>query len=56
MLDLAENDLQRGALTALGARAVTFRNGLNTLAESFAQQSQLLRDVDRRQPGRDGGR
>jgi signal transduction histidine kinase len=45
MLDLAENDLQRGALTALGTRAVTFRNGLNTLAESFAQQSQLLRDV-----------
>ena len=45
MLDLAENDFQRSGLTALGTRAATFRTGLNNLAESFAQQSQLLRDV-----------
>ncbi len=45
MLDLADSDFQRGALKALGERAVAFRTGLNSLAESFAQQSQLLRDV-----------
>ncbi|MCC7348322.1 MAG: HAMP domain-containing histidine kinase [Variibacter sp.] len=43
MLDLAENDLQRGALRALAQRVGELRVGLNHLVESFAKQTQLLR-------------
>jgi hypothetical protein len=43
MIDLAENDLQRTALTLLAQRAVLFRNGLTTLSEQFATRSNLLK-------------
>ena len=36
MMDLADNDLQRGALGALGYRAVSWRLGITQLSESFA--------------------
>jgi signal transduction histidine kinase len=45
MLDLADDDLQRNALRALGERAKALRTGLNRLAESFATQTRLLRDT-----------
>jgi signal transduction histidine kinase len=45
MLDLSDNDLQRGALGALGYRAVSWRLGIAQLAESFVLRSQLLRDA-----------
>ena len=45
MLDLADNDLQRGALGALGYRAVSWRLGIAQLAQSFATRAQLLRDA-----------
>jgi signal transduction histidine kinase len=43
MIDLAENSLQRTALTALSQRAGSFRDGLKTLNEQFAARSNLLR-------------
>ncbi len=43
MIDLAENSLQRTALTALAQRAASFRDGLKTLAEQFAARSNLLK-------------
>jgi signal transduction histidine kinase len=43
MIDLAENDLQRAALAALGQRAASFREGLKTLSEEFANRNNLLR-------------
>jgi len=43
MIDLAENSLQRTALTALGQRAASFREGLKTLSEQFASRTNLLR-------------
>jgi signal transduction histidine kinase len=43
MIDLAENSLQRTALTALSQRASSFRDGLKTLNEQFAARSNLLR-------------
>jgi signal transduction histidine kinase len=43
MIDLAENNLQRTALTALGQRAVAFGDGLKTLAEQFAMRTNLLK-------------
>ncbi len=43
MLDLAENDLQRAALVALGERASSIRAALGRLAEQFAIRSNLLR-------------
>jgi len=45
MMDLADNDLQRGALGALGYRAVSWRLGVAQLSESFAIRTRLLRDV-----------
>jgi signal transduction histidine kinase len=45
MMDLADNDLQRGALGALGYRAVSWRLGIAQLAESFALRARLLRDA-----------
>jgi signal transduction histidine kinase len=43
MIDLAENDLQRTALTALAQRAAAFGDGLKTLAEQFAMRTNLLK-------------
>jgi signal transduction histidine kinase len=43
MIDLAENNLQRTALTALAQRAASFRDGLKMLAEQFAARSSLLK-------------
>lgn len=45
MLDLADDDLQRNALRALGERTKALRAGLNRLAETFALQTRLLRDT-----------
>jgi signal transduction histidine kinase len=42
MMDLADNDLQRGALGALGYRAVSWRLGIAQLAQSFAARARLL--------------
>jgi len=42
MIDLAENSLQRTALTTLGQRADTFREGVKTLSEQFATRTNLL--------------
>ena len=52
MIDLAENSLQRTALTALAQRAAAFREGLKTLSERFATRDQPAEDRDRRQSGR----
>jgi signal transduction histidine kinase len=43
MIDLAENSLQRAALTALAQRAAAFGQGLKTLAEQFAMRTNLLK-------------
>ena len=43
MIDLAENNLQRTALTALAQRAASFRDGLKTLSEQFATRTSLLK-------------
>ncbi|MBV8319488.1 MAG: HAMP domain-containing histidine kinase [Hyphomicrobiales bacterium] len=43
MIDLAENSLQRAALTALAQRAAAFGDGLRTLAEQFAMRTNLLK-------------
>lgn len=45
MMDLADNDLQRGALGALGYRAVAWRLGIAQLSESFAIRTRLLRNA-----------
>jgi signal transduction histidine kinase len=45
MMDLADNDLQRGALGALGYRAVSWRLGVAHLSESFAARARLLREA-----------
>jgi signal transduction histidine kinase len=45
MMDLADNDLQRGALGALGYRAVSWRLGIAQLMESFAIRTRLLREA-----------
>jgi signal transduction histidine kinase len=45
MMDLADNDLQRGALGALGYRAVSWRLGIAHLQESFLARTRLLRDA-----------
>jgi signal transduction histidine kinase len=45
MMDLADNDLQRGALGALGYRAVSWRLGIAQLSESFAMRTRLLREA-----------
>jgi len=43
MIDLAENNLQRAALSALAQRAEAFREGLKSLSEQFAARTQLLK-------------
>jgi signal transduction histidine kinase len=43
MIDLAENNLQRAALSALAQRAEAFREGLKSLTEQFAARTQLLK-------------
>src|SRR5437588_7395634 len=45
MMDLADNDLQRGALGALGYRAISWRLGIAHLSESFTARARLLRDA-----------
>jgi signal transduction histidine kinase len=45
MLDLADNDLQRGALRALQARAASWRMGVAQLAQSLVARSQLLNNA-----------
>jgi signal transduction histidine kinase len=45
MLDLADNDLQRGALGALAYRAVSWRLGVAHLSDSFSIRDQLLREA-----------
>jgi signal transduction histidine kinase len=42
MIDLAENNLQRTALSALAQRAAAFRDGMKTLAEQFVTRANLL--------------
>ena len=44
MLDLADNDLQRGALGALAYRIVSWRLGIANLSEHFSTRSHLLRE------------
>ncbi|NVO16842.1 MAG: HAMP domain-containing histidine kinase [Rhodoplanes sp.] len=41
--DLAEDDMQRAALEALGQRASAFRKGLTALGERFAARTHILR-------------
>jgi signal transduction histidine kinase len=43
MIDLADIELERSALTALAARAATIRDGLKTLSERFAARTNLLK-------------
>jgi signal transduction histidine kinase len=45
MMDLADNDLQRGALGALGYRAVSWRLGIAQLTQSFATRARLLNEA-----------
>src|SRR5580692_5830781 len=45
MLDLADNDLQRGALRAIQARAAAWRTGIERLSENFVTRAQLLSDA-----------
>jgi signal transduction histidine kinase len=45
MLDLADNDLQRGALRAIQARAAAWRGGIGQLAQNFVTRAQLLTDA-----------
>jgi signal transduction histidine kinase len=44
LMDLAENDLQRAALSKLREQSAQLRQGLTNLAANFATQSRLLRD------------
>ena len=45
MSDLADNDLQRMALTRLQARTVALREGLAKLTEQLASRTELLRNT-----------
>jgi signal transduction histidine kinase len=45
MLDLADNDLQRGALRAIQAHAAAWRGGIAQLEQSFATRARLLSDA-----------
>jgi signal transduction histidine kinase len=45
MLDLADNDLQRGALGALAYRIVSWRLGIANLLDHFAVRSRLLSET-----------
>jgi signal transduction histidine kinase len=44
MLDFADNDIQRSAVSDLRRRAVALRGGLDRLAEQFGKQARLLRE------------
>jgi signal transduction histidine kinase len=44
MLDLADNDLQRGALGALAYRIVSWRLGIAIMSDHFVTRSRLLHD------------
>ncbi len=45
MLDLADNDLQRGALRAIQAHAAAWRAGIAELEQSFRTRARLLSDA-----------
>jgi signal transduction histidine kinase len=45
MLDLADNELQRGALRAIQARAMAWRMGIAQLKQNFATRAQILSDA-----------
>jgi signal transduction histidine kinase len=45
MLDLADSELQRGALRAIEARAAAWRTGVGQLAENFAARARLLSEA-----------
>jgi signal transduction histidine kinase len=45
MLDLADNELQRGALRAIQTRAAAWRQGIGQMAQSFVTRAQLLSDA-----------
>jgi signal transduction histidine kinase len=45
MLDLADNELQRGALRAIQARAAAWRLGIGQLAQNYLTRAQLLSDA-----------
>jgi signal transduction histidine kinase len=45
MLDLADNELQRGALRAIQARAAAWRLGIGQLAQNFVTRAQLLSEA-----------
>jgi signal transduction histidine kinase len=45
MLDLAENELQRGALRAIQTRAAAWRMGIAQLSQNFLTRAQLLSDA-----------
>ncbi len=51
MIDLAENNLQRAALSALAQRAAAFREGFKSLDRAFCNSQQPAEDRDRRQSG-----
>ena len=44
MLDFADNDIQRSAISDLRGRAAALRGGLDRLAEQFGKQARLLRE------------
>jgi signal transduction histidine kinase len=45
MIDLADNDLQRGALRVLGGRAASWRLGLANLADGLETRARLLNEA-----------
>ena len=45
MLDLAENELQRGALRAIQTRAAAWRMGIAELSQDFARRERLLSEA-----------
>jgi signal transduction histidine kinase len=45
MLDLTDNDLQRGALRAIQARAAAWRMGIAQLSQNFVTRAQLLSEA-----------
>ena len=56
MLDLADNDLQRGALRAIQARAAAWRMGIAQLAQNLVDPRAAPERRRRRQSGRHGQR
>jgi len=45
MLDLADNELQRGALRAIQARAASWRMGIGQLSQNFVTRARLLSEA-----------